>query len=448
MRVVLFLLAALCAVCGAAGADLPSYVPQKRGDFAFCYVRQYSPEQMKWFTRFNVVCPGDYLPAEQVRQFRAAGSKLVRYEWSVAFGVSENYPKDAWQRWVLAEHPDWLINTKGLFGYAGPSDQPAYYYDVSNPDFRRWWVERLVREAKEHDYQGFFFDTTTFDSVHPDAQAMFRAKHPGVDYNECARMFFAELRKAAPNVIIFPNQGYRDHVHFLPDADYDLSESYMTTGGGPTAEVYVEGKGMTKVTETLVHRWYHPGHLWWSVCYFCDVLIDRPHAEHGYRAKMCHLNYGQPRYEPTGKTVEVNGKQETVFRPNPVDREAMYYAMAGALLMGQTSYYSVDDVLPVDDVYFVDMGKPLGNTYFHDRTRGLVWRLYENGIVAANDGDSDAAISFTPAQIPRDVKGLYDVYTGRDVKGFADSLTVHVPISRYVATSRTASSGRIFVYIR
>ena len=195
----------------------------------------------------------------------------------------------------------------------------------------------------------------------------------------------------------------------------------MTTSGRRgAAQVYVEGQGLQQVSETTVQPWFDESGGW-PASRSCKALITDPIKEFGYPVKINHLNYGNPRYEPTGATETVDGVQYPVYRPT-LDREAIQYGMAAAALMGETAYYSpggpggTRDV-PVDDVYFVDLGKPLGEDYQSDLSRGLAWRLYENGVVVVNDGGADATLTLKPEDLPAGIRGSGTRSRGRRCRG-------------------------------
>ena len=432
-----------------AGCDAnPQTIAQKKGEFAFHYAARYTPGELAWYSRFKVVVTGDFLPPDQVRTLHRAGCKLIAYEWTVAFYAPDSISKHAWQRKLVEDHPDWLLNaSKGLYGNAGAADIPAFYYDPVSTDLRKWRVAHLVQDVKTHNYDGVFFDTTGFTAVQHDAQEEFKRRHPNERYDEYVGQFLDGLRKCAPDLITFTNQGYRNAEDYLPRADYDLSESYMTTTDGPQADVYVEGKGPTRVTETYVHPWDDPDHPWDSVAHYCKVLINDPIAHGGYKARVCHLNYGQPRYEPTGQSISVDGQSLPVFRET-LDREALYYSAAAAALMNQDSYFVTPDGIPADRVYFANLGKPTTDNYSYDETTHIATRTFANGFAAVNAGSQARDFVLSASAIPAGVTGLWDVFAGREVGGFLKRRTVTLPVSHYTATQRTAPAGRIFLYMR
>src|SRR5437763_4253806 len=58
---------------------------ERRSAFAFHYGPPLTPRQLRWFSRFDVVVTHDPLPRAQVDALHAHATKLLVYEWSVAF---------------------------------------------------------------------------------------------------------------------------------------------------------------------------------------------------------------------------------------------------------------------------------------------------------------------------------------------------------------------------
>lgn len=427
--------------------DLPPSIPMKRGDFAFRYHTPFTEEEMDWLSRFDVVVSGYFLPKEQTEQLHEAGSKLVHYVWLPAFNPDTGEAK--LRNWgsILTEHPDWVLNADNpLFGHTGPKDAPAFYFDYASPGLRRWIVQEIIEMTYAHNYDGIFFDTTSFESVHPEAQKVFQERHPDDAYDRYVARVFAVLKESAPSLILFPNQGFRVHPYYLPYADYDLTESYMTaTAWVEETPVHVQGKGLIPIKETYYARWYDPDNPGQSISHYCRSLITDPISQFGYPVKTYHLNYAHPRYVPTG---EMTADSEPIFRPE-LDRYAIHYSMACALLLGHTSYCEIiqDQGVPRDDIYFVDLGKPQGENYTLLPNQGLTYRFYENGFVVVNDSGEDKNITFDVEQLPNVPQQLFDLFLKALVPDFPKTRTVTIPITRYAATGKTTSSGRIFVYV-
>ena len=209
MRAVILTLLAL-VVAVPAVAQIPAGVKQKRGDFAFLYRNPYTPQELEWLGRFDVVVTGSFVPEEQVRALHQAGSKVIYYEWMVAFYGTQtraDNPTERFQADVLANHPDWLLNPEtGLFGGAGSDSIPAYYYDVASHGLREARVKWLIDLAHETNYDGIFFDTTTIQSVQPEARATFAERYPGDSYDAYVARMLAMLRGTRPTCSSSPTR--------------------------------------------------------------------------------------------------------------------------------------------------------------------------------------------------------------------------------------------------
>jgi hypothetical protein len=158
--------------------------------------------------------------------------------------------------------------------------------------------------------------------------------------------------------------------------------------------------------------------------------------------KIFHLNYVNPAYRPTGRTQLLDGTEYPVFRKE-VDRPAIYYGYVAAKLWGHESYSPSEGVrFAQDEIYFADLGKPLGEGY--EARDGLVRRYYEKGIVALNHSATPGTASLGSPFIPADVKALWDCYGGASVEGF----TVTIQPSISAASGRSYPAGRVYIYLR
>lgn len=207
---------------------LSAHAAERRGAFAFHYGAPLTPRQLRWFSRFDLLVTHDPLPRAQVAALHARGTKLLVYEWSVAFyGTLAG----EWQRGLLQRHPEALLNREGLRGGAGSADADAWYYDSASDEHRLGRARAIARRLDDARYDGVFLDTTTEESVHRAALGEFKARHAGADYNREFARFLANLRRELNGKLIFTNQGYRKADDCLPYADWDLTESLITVEG-------------------------------------------------------------------------------------------------------------------------------------------------------------------------------------------------------------------------
>lgn len=272
---------------------LPALAAERRAAVAFHYGPALTQPQLDWFSRFDVLVTHDPLPREQVAELHRRGTKLAIYEWSVAHYASRP------QRLPV-------LNDKPLRGGAGAEDLDAFYYDPAASDFARNRTRLLAARLREFGYDGVFFDTTTIQSVHPDALTEYRRRHPDVPYDEAFARFLRALREELKDGVILTNQGYRAAEHYLPYVDYDVTESLyvMNRRLRPWAEL-----------DALMQHWILPA------------------AERYPHVQFIHLNY-----------VEV------------ADDASIVPVIAIARMYGQEAFVALPDVTAtaMHDAYFVE----------------------------------------------------------------------------------------------
>jgi len=193
--------------------------------FAFHYQTPLTAHQLQSFSKFDVLVTHDPLPRGQVAALHAAGTKLYLYEWAVAFYDTR---ATRWERTLI--HTEAVLNAAPLRGGAGSNDADAWYFDPVNTGDR---AKMLAAKLRDAGYDGAFLDTTTAQNVHPAALKEFAKRHPGLDYDAAFSKFLAALKRE--RVLIFTNQGYRSAAHYLPYADWDLTESLI--GERPLREI-------------------------------------------------------------------------------------------------------------------------------------------------------------------------------------------------------------------
>jgi hypothetical protein len=239
-------------------------VAAEGGGIAFHYKTPLTPRELEWYSKFEVLVTHDPLPRAQVDVLRRRGVRLALYEWAVAYYGSLATP---WHRTVP------LLNQRPLRGHLGAPDADAYYYDPASREHQKGRAEFLARRLKAIGYDGIFFDTTTAESVHPDAAAEYRRKHPDLSYDAAFALFLASLRKSVS--LIVTNQGYRAADHVLPYVDWDVSESLITR---PRGDTYV------------MRSWNDPADQWNSIAHLMNHLIA-PVRKKYPKVRYAHINY-------------------------------------------------------------------------------------------------------------------------------------------------------------
>jgi hypothetical protein len=310
----------------------------RRGAFAFHYAPVLSDERLAWYSKFELLVTHDPLPPAQVAALHAAGTKVLFYEWSVAFYESRATP---WQRSLLKRR-DALLHRKALRGGVGSDTAPAWYFDPAAPDLARNRARDLSERLRDTGYDGVFFDTTGFESVHPAARAAYTRRHGGRSYDQAFAQLFVELRRARPEVVLFTNQGYRKAEHYLPHVDWDLTESLIAEPHGSSYRL---------------RPWNDPQRPWSSIHFVLRTMIE-PVAARYPDVRFAHLNYSDG------------------------GRELARAAMAVARLFDGESFVVAHDLdVEADGVYFASFGEPLAARVDWPDGSGA-HRVFERGIVA------------------------------------------------------------------
>ena len=232
----------------------------RRPPASFHYAAHFTREEIKWYSRFELLVTGGILAPAVTTDLLQAGARLVAYEWSSAF-----YPNDPvsaslrWQVRVLQNGRRWVLNQEPAGGGAAEAGRGAYWYDFADPDLQAARAKHIAEAVSENGYSGVFLDTLGFEQLPPAMQGEFLLRHPALDYNQCQGRFLVKLRQAlGDSRIIFSNQGYRAAADFLPQVDYDLSESAFSVPNGQ---------------HTRLRLWHDAANLWDGIRTPMDALV-------------------------------------------------------------------------------------------------------------------------------------------------------------------------------
>jgi hypothetical protein len=313
-------------------ASLPMFAAERRGGIAFHYATPPTAAQLDWFARFDVLVTHDPLPRAQVEALHRRGTKLVLYEWAVAY-----YPSLA----TPAHRALPVLNRTPLRGHLGSADAGAHYYDPASGAHARKRAELIAKRLAAIGYDGVFLDTTTSESVHPDALREYQKRHPDTPYDTAYADFLRNLSRAVELVVT--NQGYRRADDVLPYADWDISESLITY---PKRGRYV------------LRPWNDPNDRWNSIAFLMRELIA-PAARKYPRVRFAHLNY----VEDAARITDV---------------------IAIARLFGSDAFVSKAslDVAMMSDLYFHDFGRASRRVDMKNGAR----RSFEHGFISYDAG--------------------------------------------------------------
>jgi hypothetical protein len=341
-------------------------VREQRRGVAFHYAAHFTPRELAWYTRFEILVTGGILPPEITRTLKAGGTKVLAYEWSSAY-----YPGDwvsAAEQWQKRVKPEWRITPGPVGGGAAAPGKTAQWYDFGDPALIAARARYLASLLNVDGYDGFFFDTLGWEHLPFSVKEAFTLRHPKLDYNLCQGQFLAALRRElGPGKSIFTNQAFRHAAEMLPHADLDLSESYFTAENGE---------------DTLFRPWHNAAKPWESIRTPMEQLVMTAQRKFP-RVRFVHVNYAAPG-----------------------EKHALLYGYAGAKLFNQEAYLMMpkDSEAEESGVYGMDLGRPLSTSYEQDETAGAAWRRFERGVAAIHSGKGEFTIpgtKFHMAESPR-----------------------------------------------
>lgn len=255
-------------VTAAIAVSLSLAAAEPRG-IAFHYATPLTPRELEWYAHFEVLVTHDPLPRPQVDALHRAGTKVVLYEWAVAYYESLKTP------WHMRLPSTALLNAAPLRGHLGAADSDAHYYDPATREHTLDRAEVLARRLRALGYDGLFLDTTTSASVHPEALEEYRRRHPDRSYDEAFAGFLETLRRELRGGVIVTNQGYRAAAHVLPYADWDVSESLIT---------------FPRDGRFVLRPWNDRKDEWNSTAFLMRNLIA-PVRKEFPRVRYAHINY-------------------------------------------------------------------------------------------------------------------------------------------------------------
>jgi hypothetical protein len=282
----------------------------------------------------------DPLPRAQLDALHRAGTKVVLYEWAVAYYESLKTP------WHMRLPSSALLNAGPLRGHLGASDADAHYYDPAAREHAHDRAVVLARRLRTLGYDGVFLDATTSESVHPAALEEYRKRHPQRGYDEAFADFLKTLRRELRGGIIVTNQGYRAADHVLPYADWDVSESLITHPR--------EGR-------MVMRPWNDARDPWNSTLFLMRHLIA-PARTKFPRVRYAHINY----VEDSRSVAEIVAIS-MLFDAHPVVAQRDVAATLA------------------NDLLLLELGTTVSSTDTH--------RVFTRGLVAYNPGASLLRIS-------------------------------------------------------
>ncbi|MCD6512314.1 MAG: hypothetical protein J7K61_01755 [Thermoplasmata archaeon] len=428
-------------------------IPMRRGEYATG--RAYGDNaEMEWLARFNIVHAGSIeepLSNDRILYLRNSGVKFLIFDdWLPAGYYYLDGNNSEFMNWVYYHRNDATLNPDGPFPHCdegGYTWMHEYYFDFAFDEVVNRRCDYIKNGMERYGYDGIFFDWGNGlfleEPEYKEINATWHERHGNMEYSSAASSFIASLRNSCGNIKIINNQGFREARYYLPELDYDMTESYITGCEYYGKKLYVDGYGLVEVPQTV----YYPvsenefnGSIE-DTLYHINYLESLKEEYGGKNFKsFIYMNYAAPEFVYAGR--KENGYD--VYVPT-IPKNAIYFGYAMAKLVGAIEYTEVpwNHTYERCDVYFYDIGEPVGNSYIKEGNAYV--RYYTNGFVIAGEWNKKSTVTLHSENIPS-YAHVYDAFEGKWIESGGESITITITPHADELTGRMAPCGRVFVY--
>ena len=402
----------------------------------------------EWIEKFNIVQVGGVNDADispQVLKDKGVLKSMyhIGYDWMPAFyhytsGTNRPFIVD-----IIKHKESMTLNPNGPFihckrnGYDWCEDYYYNYFDTTTFDMR---VNELVKAVNIKGYNGVFFDwgSTKFLSE-PENKQMYEfvtAHYPKQSYLEQVKKFYTTLQERG--VFVVSNQAFRDDA-LLVSVDYDMTESYITTIKKLKKSIIVADKNVTTIDLTRYYPIYANSHTIDDSLSFLNLLdrYKKKYKKNGFK-NFIYMNYIAPKY------IQVSANTYKAVKP----KNAIYYGYAMGKLTASIVYGEVQKNrnLEKDDIYFYDLGKPLGESYQKlDALHGYI-RFFEKGFVLVSSAYKSQKYLKIVSHYLENIKSIFDTYNKQWLKNTKEGVTVRLDFEKNGFEEETLPLGRVFLY--
>lgn len=424
---------------------------RKKGDYATASLFDHDGS-IDWAKKFDIVELGGIDdPKITYALLKEKGLLDIKhhlaYDWLPAFYYYTSGENRKFINWLYKNRSYATLNPKGPFLHCKENHYDwceDYYYNLGNTDVMNGKINSLENNMKTKGFNGLFFDWASgsyiLENEYKKILSTFKKLNPKKDYFTLIGDFYKKLKKAG--IFVVTNQAFRKDKYLLPYVTYDMTESYITTDQSNNKKIQIEGKGwVNKIQTTEYYPINQKSKSLQDTLEYLDLLAGyaKKYKKDGFK-NFIYLNYLGPDYELMYK----NSALYRIKKP----KNGIYFSYAMAKLTNSFVYAEVsyDRTLERDDVYFYDLGLPLGKNYQKlDAIKGYV-RFYTNGFVLASSAyKKDIDLKISSSFLPKN-KEIYDAYEGVWIKSKMKSVILELKFDKDIFTKAYLPMGRVYLY--
>ncbi len=401
-----------------------------------------------WIEKFRIVQVGGVNDADitpnVLKEKGVLKSKYhIAYDWMPAFYYYTSGGNRAFVQQLLTEKTRTTLNPQGPFvhckrnAYTWCKDYYYNYFDVDTLNLR---VENLVSDLREKAYNGVFFDWASSKFLsEPENKMMYDfviTHYSQQSYREQVQKFYTALHNRG--VFIVTNQAFRDDM-LLASVDYDMTESYITTVEKFQESMQIDGKNVKGTDITRYYPIYANSQTIDDSLSFLNLLdsYKKKYEKDGFK-NFIYMNYLAPKY------IKIASKKYKTVKP----KNAIYYGYAMGKLTASIVYGEVQQnrVLERDEIYFYNLGKPLGKTYQKLTALHGYIRFFEKGFVLVSSAyKTKKFIKVFSKFLPKKDK-VYDAYNKKWLVNSDEGVVIELNFEKNIFTQKSLPLGRVFLY--
>jgi len=424
---------------------------KKKGSYALASVFADGKE-IEWAKKFDVVELGGIDDEHITRQFLKKkgvfGIKYhIGYDWMPAFYYYTSGKNRKYVDRLYKNRDKMTLNPNGPFlhckknGYDWCKD---FYYDYGNAELFNSRVSDLLKSMKEKGFNGLFFDWASGGFIdNKDYKKMkdyFVKQNPKTNYFKFVGKFYKTLKDKG--IFVVTNQAFRKEKYLLKYVAYDMTESYITTDTDKKIRLQIVGKGwVDSIKVTNYYPIYKNSNSLKDSLHFINLLTSykKKYKKYGFK-NFIYLNYLAPAYERIYDSARLYREKKP--------KNAIYFGYAMAKLTDNIVYGEIPNNrdLERDDVYFYDLGKPLGKNYIKLNLLNVYVRFYKNGFVLVSGAyKDDKYLKLISNFIPIG-RYIYDAYNNTWLQTKNSSITIKLDFKKDGFSHQFLPTGRVYLY--
>ena len=410
-------------------------------------------DELTWMKKFNIVELGN-VEDNNVNATLLKKQGLLQiphhiaYDWMPALYYYTDGENRDFVEWLYQHREKTTLNPEGPFIHCKENHYDwcrEYYYNLGNEELFDKRVADLLNNMQERKFNGIFFDWAPaqyiLDKPYKEILSNFKKLNPKLQYFDLVEKFYKTLKKK--NIFVVTNQGFRQKQFVLPYVTYDMTESYITTDVTKKIKLQLLNKGwVDEISVTNYYPIYDNSQSIADSLKFIDMLTKykKEYKKDGFK-NFIYLNYIAPDYEKVYKNLPLYKE----VKP----KNAIYFSYAMAKLTNNLVYAEIptNRKLERDEIYFYDLGAPLGESYEKIGTLEGYIRFYEKGFVLVCEQSSEEL--YLKIQSPHLKRGrtILDTYSNIYLKSQKETTVVDLKFQKDIFTHKNLPLGRVYLYL-